>query len=166
MIQWEEAWNKNMGGGFSPLWVSVLDESMMEWLNKYCTGFMCVFRKPHPFGNERHTISCALTLILFRVLIFEGKDRPKELGQKKYSELVQTVGLMLRMCETLCGTGKVVVMDSSFCVSRGIVELERKGVYGASLIKNKKDWPKGVPGAAIDVNFEDKDVNHFEMLEA
>ena len=51
-------------------------------------------------------------------------------------------------------------------MSRGIVELERKGVYGESLIKKKNYWPTGVHGAAIDVHFEDKDVNHCEMLEA
>ena len=56
------------------------------------------------------------------------------------------------------------MMDSGFCVSRGIVELGRKGVYGASLIKKKNYWPKGVPGAAIYVHFEDNDVNHSEML--
>ena len=73
---------------------------------------------------------------------------------------------MLRICETLYGTGKAVVMDNGFCVSIGIVELERKGVYGTSLIKKKNYWPKGVPGAAIDAYFEDKDVNHCEMLDA
>ena len=72
--------------------------------------------------------------------------------------------MMLCMCETLYGTGKGVDMDSGFCVSRGIVELEQKCVYEASLIKKEKYWPKGVPGAAIDANFEDKDVNHCEML--
>ena len=71
---------------FSPSWVSVLDEFMMEWLNKYCPGFMCVGRTPHPFGNERHTIRCAITLILFRALIASGKDQPKELGQKKVQQ--------------------------------------------------------------------------------
>ena len=91
---------------------------MMELLNKYCTGFMCAGRKPHPFGNERHTISCALISILFRALIVKGKDRPKELGQKNYSELGRTVGLMLRMCKTLYGTVRAAVMDSGFCVSR------------------------------------------------
>ena len=58
------------------------------------------------------------------------------------------------------------MMDSVFCVSRGIVELERKRMYGASLIKNKKYWPKGVHGDAIDDHFEDKDLNHCDMLEA
>ena len=61
MIQWEEACNNNMEDEFSPSWVSVLDESMVEWLKKYCPGFMCVGRKPRPFGNELHTLSCALT---------------------------------------------------------------------------------------------------------
>ena len=44
MIQWKEAWNKNMEDEFSPSWVSALDESMMECINKYCPGFMCVGR--------------------------------------------------------------------------------------------------------------------------
>ena len=68
---------------------------------------------------------------------------------------------MLRMYETLYGTEKAAVMDSGLCVSRGIFVLEWKGVYGASLIKKKKYWPKDVPGAAIDAHFEDKDVNHW-----
>ena len=58
------------------------------------------------------------------------------------------------------------MVDSGFCVSRVIVELEQKGVYRASLIKKKKYCPKGVPGATIDANFEDNDANHCDMLEA
>ena len=50
-------------------------------------------------------------------------------------------------------TRKAVVMDSGFCVSRVIVELEQKGVYGESLIKKKNYRPKGVPGAAIGAHF-------------
>ena len=57
------------------------------------------------------------------------------------------------------------MMYNGFCLSRGIVELEHKGVYRASLIKKKKYLAKGVPGAAIDAHFEDKDMNHCEMFE-
>ena len=89
-----------------PSWVSDLDKSMMEWLNKYCPDFMCVGRKPHPFGNERHTISCAFTSILFRALIVEGNDRSKEFGPKKYSNFGKIVGLMLQMCEIFLVLGK------------------------------------------------------------
>ena len=74
--------------------------------------------------------------------------------------------MMIRICNMLYVTEKVLVMDSGFCVSRGIVELEQKGGYGASLIKKKNYWTKGVPGDAIDAHFEDNYVNHCEMLEA
>ena len=43
-------------------------------------------------------------------------------------------------------------MDSGFCASKGIVELEVKlSIYGQALIKKRGwYWPKGVPGDAID----------------
>ena len=55
---------------------------MMEWFNRYAPVFMCVGRKPHPFGNDRHTTCCGLTSILWRSQIAEVKYRPKQLGQK------------------------------------------------------------------------------------
>ena len=61
---------------------------MMEWFNKYAPRFMCVGRKPHTFGNERHTICCGLTYILWRAQIVEGKYRPQPLGQKEYNYFV------------------------------------------------------------------------------
>ena len=50
MHKTEEAWNLNMAEEFNPSWINVLDESMMEWFNKYAPGFMCVGHKPHPFS--------------------------------------------------------------------------------------------------------------------
>ena len=66
MRQLEEAWKQNMSQQCFPSWINVLDDYMMEWFNKWALGFMCVIRKPHPFGNKRHTICCALTSILWR----------------------------------------------------------------------------------------------------
>ena len=166
MQQMEEAWNQNMEDEFIPSWMSILDESMMEWFNKYCPGFMCVGHKPHPFGNERHTICCALTSIMFRALIVEGKDRPKELGPKEYSNLGTTVRLMLQMCKPLFRSGKAMVMDSGFCVSDGIVALAEKGVYAAALIKKRRYWPKGVPRDAIKTYFANKEVGNNKMFES
>ena len=54
---------------------------MMEWLKKYPPVFMCIGRKPRPFGNERNTIFCGLTYIIWIAQIVEGKDRPEHLGQ-------------------------------------------------------------------------------------
>ena len=65
-----------MAEEFNPSWINVLDESMMEWFNKYAPQFMCVGSKPHPFGNERHTICCGLTSIFWRSHIEGGKYSP------------------------------------------------------------------------------------------
>ena len=59
MRQLEKEWNANMDEEFDTSWINVLDESMMEWYNKYAPGFMCVGRKPHPFGNERYNNNAA-----------------------------------------------------------------------------------------------------------
>ena len=80
---------------FLPSWINVLDESIMEWFKKWDPGFMCVGRKPHPFGNERHTISCALTSIRWRAQIVEGKERTTQIGPKKWEDLGNTVGIVL-----------------------------------------------------------------------
>jgi hypothetical protein len=42
---------------------------------------------------------------------------------------------MLEMTEPIYGTGKIVPMDSGFCVSAGILVLHDKGVYDQVLIK-------------------------------
>ena len=123
MRQLEEAWNQNMAQQFLPSWINVLDDSIMEWYNKWSPGFICVGRKPYPFVNERHAICCALASILWRAQIMEGKERPTELGKKKWEELGKIVGLMLRICDPIFSTGKCVVLDSGFCVSKGVTVL-------------------------------------------
>ena len=146
-------------------------------LNPYSPGFMVIPRKPHPFGNEYHSIcdgaiddtdnkKCG-NPIMWHVELQEGKDCPAGAGPKKYIELGKTPGLMCRMHEPLKRTGKACTMDSGFFVSKGIVELESKiGVYGQALIKKRgRYWPKGVPGDLIDEHFADKEVGYSESLE-
>ena len=149
---------------FHPSYINVLDESMMEWFNKYTPG--CVGSKPHPFGNERNANFCGLVSILLRVQILEVKDRPVPLGQKEYNEFVKTLSVMLRMCGPIFGSGKAVVLDSGFCVAKCTTELKSKVVYAESLIKQQHYWTKGVPGNLIDTHFEDKEVYDVGMIEA
>ena len=139
-----------MAQQFLSSWINFLDNSMMELLNKWAPRFMCAGRKTNPFGNERHNICCALTSILWKEQIVEGKDRPTQLGKKKWEDLGKNVGLMLQMCEPIFSNGKCVVLGSEFCVSKGITALLEFGVYAAVLIKKRKYRPKGVPGDAID----------------
>ena len=171
MRQLQNAWNDHMADAYCPGWWSCLDESMNVFHNQYCPGWMVVPRKPHPFGNEYHTI-CDGELetgnpILWHAELQEGKDRPAGAGQKKYSEFGKTPSLMLRMHEVLKRSGKACTMDSGFCVAKGIVEMEAQlGVYGQALIKKRgRYWPKGVPGDMIDDYFKDKEIGECETLQ-
>ena len=44
---------------------------------------------------------------------------------------------MLGMYKPIFGPGNTVVFDSGFLVSKGIIELEVRGMYGGSLIKKR-----------------------------
>jgi Transposase IS4 len=157
------AWNDNMFANFSPGWISCLDESMMTWTNKYsCPGFMFVPRKPHPFGNEWHTICCGLSTIMFAVELVEGKDRPPQKQPERFEELGKTGGLLLRLTKSLWNTAKVVVLDSGFCVLKALIELRQKGVYAAALVKKRRYWPKYIMGDEIKEHFGDKQVGDVD----
>ena len=73
---------------------------------------------------------------------------------------------MLRMCRPIFGSGKDEVLDSWFCIYKGIKDIVSKGVYVEALIKNWHYFPKGVPGDLIDTNFEDNEVGDVLMIEA
>lgn len=66
---------------------------------------------------------------------------------------------MLYMTEPIHHTGKVVCMDSGFCVTAGILALHQVGVYGQALIKKRgRYWPKHVPGVQMEMEFFDKEL--------
>ena len=65
---------------------------------------------------------------------------------------------MLRMCRPIFGSGKVVVLDSGFCVAKGIADIEVKGFYAAYIIKRRRYRQKGFPGDLIGTHVEDKEV--------
>mmetsp|Transcript_13459 Transcript_13459/g.28547 ORF Transcript_13459/g.28547 Transcript_13459/m.28547 type:complete len:146 (-) Transcript_13459:785-1222(-) len=100
--------------------------------HEYCPGFMYVPRKPHPFGNEYHSICDGDQgrSILWRVKLVEGKDHPKKANGEwafpcefKCAGISKTAALMLCMTKPIHRKGKVVTMDSGFCVAVRIIEL-------------------------------------------
>ena len=50
------------------------------------------------------------------------------------------------------------MLDSGFCVLKGIVELKKRGVYASALIKKQRYWPKYIKGDDIKSLFDGKDV--------
>lgn len=158
-----DEWNANMTANFSASWISCLDESMSKWVSEYtCPGWMCVPRKPWPLGNEYHSICCGLSGIMYLVELVEGKDEPPGRPDKEFNDLGKTVGLLLRLTLPLWHTSKTVVLDSGFCVLKGIIELRKKGVFAAALIKKRRYWPKHIRGDDIAAHFADKEVGSVD----
>ena len=121
-------------------------------------------RKPHPFGNEYHSINDRQSTILFGLELMEGEDEPPEKLVDPNDAHGKTVGLLLRLREPLFSTGKVVVLDSGFCVLCGLVELMKRGVYAALVIKKRRYWPRFVDGDMIDQGMDDKEVGDVGIL--
>ena len=88
--------------------------------------------------------------------LVEGKDHPQQLGIQHYDNFGSTVGLLLRMLPPVYHKGFVVILDSGFCVLKGIIKLRKKGVLASALIKKEHYWPKYIKGDDIKAHFENK----------
>ena len=95
---------------------------------------------------------CSLSGILWQMELVEGKDSPSEIIPK-FNNQGKTVGLLL------CVLGAVVILDSGFCVLKGIVEFKKRGIYASALIKKRKYWPKYIKGDVIRQHFDEKAVS-------
>jgi hypothetical protein len=57
-----------------------------------------------------------------------------------------------------------MILNSDFCVLQGIVELWKKGVFAAAVIKKRNYWPKHIPGDAMDKRMEGKEIGAYNLL--
>ena len=93
----------------------------------------------------------------------EGKAHPNELGPPEFNiNLGKTIGLLLRMTKSIWNSGHVIILNSGFCVLKGIVELGKKGLYAGALIKKRRYWPKFVKGDIIKEHFVEKHVGDVD----
>lgn len=160
------AWRANMAAFFLPAWIVCLDESMSIWHSRWtCPGWVFCPRKPHPFGNEYHTICCGLSGILFDFEIVEGKDHPTELPPPEFSGFGATAGLLLRLTKSIHNTARYVVLDSGFCVLQALVALRTFGVFAGALIKKRRYWPRFIAGDSIDAHMSTKNVGETAAVE-
>ena len=61
-------------------------------------------------------------------------------------------------------SGRVVIMDSGFCVLQALIELLHVGVYSSAVIKKRRYWPKYIDGEGIDQHFQTKEVGQCDSL--
>jgi hypothetical protein len=113
-----------------------------------------------------HSIACGFCNILWKLEMFEGKDRPAHLPKPKYDDAFVTAtsegavgGLMMRMTENLWGSGGVCCFDSHFSNLRACIEMKRKGLYSNAYIKmNGTNWPQHSNGAANELYMSAREV--------
>ena len=94
--------------------------------------------------------------------LLKGKINQRK--KKEFADLGKTTSLLLRLTKSLWGLGKVVVLDSGFCVLKALVKLKKKGVFSATLIKKRHYWPKHIDSNCIKVHFDDKEVGYINAL--
>ena len=136
--QMQDAFNDHMKAYFNAAWAVCLDESMVKWLNEFSPGWMAVGRKPSPFGNEYHTMACAVLHVIFWIEIVEGKDRPPQLGPALHVDPHgKLCALVLRAAECIKGSNRVIGMDSGFGVLSTLPELRKRGLHGTVVLKKK-----------------------------
>ena len=124
---------------------------------------MYVRRKPHPLGNEYHSIACGVSGIMSMIELLEGKDALNELkNSRQYDDKSKTASLLLRLCKGIFSTGKIVILDSNFCVLQAMNELKKMGVYASVMIKKRRYWPKHVAGESIKGHMSTKQVGTCE----
>ena len=86
------------------------------------------------------------------------------MGKKEFEEKEETAGLKAMTKNLLWVTGKVLVMDSVFCVLEGFISMSEKGVLGLALIKKRSYWPKGVPEEDILWRIQNKEVGDVDTV--
>jgi hypothetical protein len=145
-----DAFNDHYAIGYRPSWLNCINESMNIWLNKFCPGFMPLPFKPHPFGNQYHSIADGDggKPIMWRVKIIEGKDSPKKADgswafPSKWEQMgfTKKVNLLLEI-KPIHHMGKIVIGNSGFFIADGVIALHKKGVHDQFLIMKQKYWPK------------------------
>ena len=102
--------------------------------------------------------------VMFAIELVEGKDEPLGAPLKEYSTEGKTVGLLLRLTKSLQGRGSIVLLDSGFCVLKGIIKLREVGIFATALTKKRRYWPRYVDGDALKEHFKDKDPGERDAL--
>ena len=96
--------------------------------------------------------------------IVEGRYCLRESGRPEFGDIGKTARTMLRCTRSICICAKVVIMNSGLCVIKGFAELQKKGVFGAALIKKHRYWPANIKGDTIDANFSLKEMGNVDAV--
>jgi hypothetical protein len=86
------------------------------------------------------------------------KDRFWEVREMIVVWISNTIRLLFRLYKPIFHTGKLVILDSGFCVLQVIIEMRKRGVKSSALIKKRFYCPKYINGDAVGQHFDAKEV--------
>ena len=91
---------------------------------------------------------------MFFVELVEVKAHPLQAGPLEFEDLGgKTMELFLSLMKSYFATGRYVILDSGFCVLKGLIQLRKKGFFAFAVIKSRIYWPSMVPGKDMDNHF-------------
>ena len=70
-------------------------------------------------------------------MMVEGKESPKEALKGKFSNFGKTTELLLEFCQSIFYSGRIVILDSGFCVLKALIKLRQYGVFASAVIKKE-----------------------------
>ena len=77
--------------------------------------------------------------ILFVVKLVEVKVHPRQARALDFEDLgSKTVLLLLRMMMSYFYTGRYILLDSGFCVLKGLIQLRKKGIFAYAVITKRR----------------------------
>ena len=84
---------------------------------------------------------------MFVVELVEGNAHTCQAVPLDFYELGgNNLVLLLRKMKIYFATGRCVIVDSDFCVLKGLIYFRNKFVFACSDIKKRRYWPYMVPG--------------------
>ena len=57
------------------------------------------------------------------------------------------------------------ILDSVFCVLKGLIQLKKKGFFACDFIKNRRHWSSMVPGKDMEDNFGEMEVGGSDYIQ-
>ena len=91
---------------------------------------------------------------------------PFQSGPLEFEYLVRkTVGLFLRMMESHFSISRYVIIDSGFCVLKGLIQSSKKGGFDCVVIKKRRYWPYMVQGKYTEDHFGGVEVGETDAIQ-
>ena len=75
------------------------------------------------------------------------------------------MGFFLHTTNNYFYTGRYVILDSGFCVLKGLIKLRKKGIFACAVINKRIYWPSMVSVKDIEDNFGEVEVGEIDTIQ-